>query len=104
MATFTTLARTLLVAPAFRANHGSLADGAATSQELLAGVLVALLAAHVGLINLHRPPKQPSRLLDAAFLSLCAKCQADFWVISRSENGGDKLVHGSGGISQPRAE
>ena len=24
--------------------------------------------------------------------------------IGRGENGGDKLVHGSGGISQPRAE
>ena len=28
-----------------------------------------------------------------------------FWKRARSgENGGDKLVHGSGGISQPRAE
>ena len=25
-------------------------------------------------------------------------------VHARNENGGDKLVHGSGGISQPRAE
>ena len=27
-----------------------------------------------------------------------------FGFIVRGENGGDKLVHGSGGISQPRAE
>ena len=26
------------------------------------------------------------------------------WGHTQSENGGDKLVHGSGGISQPRAE
>ena len=30
---------------------------------------------------------------------------ADFELeIKKTENGGDKLVHGSGGISQPRAE
>ena len=40
---------------------------------------------------------------DPAYNSLVEKT-AEFVSRRKSENGGDKLVHGSGGISQPRAE
>ena len=33
-----------------------------------------------------------------------ADVEAQLQQLSMNENGGDKLVHGSGGISQPRAE
>ena len=36
--------------------------------------------------------------------ALDVRSEADSYFCEKTENGGDKLVHGSGGISQPRAE
>ena len=38
------------------------------------------------------------------FLAIQTHLSCRFLLAVDSENGGDKLVHGSGGISQPRAE
>ena len=49
----------------------------------------------------HHSPIPPAQAFRPSWLR-CERVKQR--VITTGENGGDKLVHGSGGISQPRAE
>ena len=76
--------------------------GAAISEALERGVIGFDAVKHLVLCRIEkRPPRL--NLLAHPYLPR-AEVATTSARSYRGENGGDKLVHGSGGISQPRAE